>query len=280
MPAKLLRMTLGSLLIQKQRGFSDRELVEEITDNPYFQYFIGLPRYQTEPPFVPLLLVEFRKRLTNDLLGEINEIIIAYNAPDDPAPGGGNKPDAAETDTAGNNGTLILDAISALQHISFPQDVNLLNETRENLEGIIDDLCRRFDYYVPRMYRRNARKDYLDLAKCKKRTGKKICRAIKQQLQYIRRDRKYTDEPLDTECELTAKQTERLAVIDKVYEQQKYMYKNKVHTVPDRIVSISQPYIRPIVRGKAAAPEEFEAKIDLSLNEKGMVRIAKMSFDA
>ena len=39
MPAKPLRMALGSLLIQKQLGFSDRELVEEITENPYFQYF-------------------------------------------------------------------------------------------------------------------------------------------------------------------------------------------------------------------------------------------------
>ena len=136
---------------------------------------------------------------------------------------------------------MIPDATFALQKISFPQDVNLLNEARENLEGIVDDLCRRFDYYIPWMYRRNARKDYLNLAKCKKRTSKKI---------------------------------------RKVYEQQKYMYENKVHPVPDRIVSISQPYIRPIVRGKAAAPLEFGAKMDLSRDEKGMARIEKMSFDA
>ena len=64
MPAKPLRTALGSLLIQKQLGFSDRELVEEITENPYLQYFIGLPGFQTVPPFVPSLLVEFRKRLT------------------------------------------------------------------------------------------------------------------------------------------------------------------------------------------------------------------------
>ena len=85
---------------------------------------------------------------------------------------------------------------------------------------------------------------------------------------------------MGTECELTQKQANRLAVIDKVYEQQKYMYENKVHSVPDRIVSISQPCIRPIVRGKAAAPVEFGAKMDLSLDEKGMARIEKMSFDA
>ena len=251
MPAKPLRMALGSLLIQKQLGFSDRELVEEITENPYFQYFIGLPGFQTEAPFVPSLLVEFRKRLTDDILGEINEMIIAYNTPDDPGPGSGSDPDTdvSETDTDENAGTLILDATCAPQNISFPQDANLLNEARENLEGIAYDLCRRSGHCVPRMYRRNARKDYLNLARCKKRTVKKIRKAIKQQLQYIRRDRKYIDVLLDAGCRLTPKQAERLAVIDKVFEQQKYMYENKVHSVPDRIVSISQPYIRPIVRG-------------------------------
>lgn len=47
MPAKPLRTAPGSLLIQKQLQFSDRELVEEIRENPYFQYFIGLPGYQS-----------------------------------------------------------------------------------------------------------------------------------------------------------------------------------------------------------------------------------------
>lgn len=83
MPAKPLRTAIGALLIQKQLGFSDRELVEEITENPYQQYFTGLPGYQAVPPFVPSLLVEFRKRLTADVLCEINEMIIEYNTPDD-----------------------------------------------------------------------------------------------------------------------------------------------------------------------------------------------------
>ncbi|MBD5534796.1 MAG: transposase [Lachnospiraceae bacterium] len=130
----MLSTALGSLLIQKQLGYSDRELVEEITENPYFQYFIGLPNYQTHAPFVPSLLVEFRKRLTEGILGENNEMIIAYNTPDE------------------NTGTLILDATCVFQYISFPQDVNLLNEAMENLEGNIDDLCRRLDYNTLRMY--------------------------------------------------------------------------------------------------------------------------------
>ena len=70
--AKPLRMALGALMIQKEYGFSGRTLVEQLQENPYFQYFIGLPGFQLEAPFAPSLLVEFRKRLTEDILMDIS----------------------------------------------------------------------------------------------------------------------------------------------------------------------------------------------------------------
>ena len=73
--AKPLRMALGSLIIQKKFQFSDRELVEQITENPYLQYFIGLPGYQDKPPFDPSTLVLFRKRLDADAIMEANAIL-------------------------------------------------------------------------------------------------------------------------------------------------------------------------------------------------------------
>ena len=57
------------------------------------------------------------------------------------------------------------------------------------------------------------------------------------------------------------------------------MYQNKVHSVENRIVSISQPWIRPIVRGKTKAPVEFGAKFDLSIDDSGLGRIEKISYD-
>lgn len=68
-------------------------------------------------------------------------------------------------------------------------------------------------------------------------------------------------------------------IILKLYEQQKYMYDHKVHSVPDQIVSISQPWLRPIMRGKVTAPVEFGAKFDLCLGSEGYGRIEKISFD-
>ena len=291
MPAKPLQTALGSLLIQKEYGYSDRELVEQIKENPYYQYFIGLPGYEYKAPFVPSLLVEFRKRLDEKVLTQINEMIATYNSPDDSSDddcdGGSsvvkntNNENDTEASEPKNEGTLILDATCAPQNIAYPQDINLLNEARENLESMIDQICDEYNFYKPRMYRKKAREAYLALAKCRKRTGKRIRKAIGQQLRFISRDLGYVDMfVLYNNVVLKEKQQGRLYVIKELYEQQKYMYDNKTHSVKNRIVSISQPYIRPIVRGKAKAPVEFGAKLDMSIDERGIARLEKLSFDA
>ena len=291
MPAKPLQTALGSLLIQKEYGYSDRELVEQTKENPYYQYFIGLPGYEYKAPFVPSLLVEFRKRLDENILAEINEMIAAYNSSDDSSDDDSNDGSNSADDTSNesntdaasepeNAGTLILDATCAPQNIAFPQDISLLNEARENLEAMIDQICYEYNFYKPRMYREKAREAYLALAKCRKRTSKRIRKAIGQQLRFISRDLGYIDMfVLYNNVVLNEKQYNRLCVIKELYKQQKYMYDNKAHKVKDRIVSISQPYIRPIVRGKIKAPVEFGAKLDMSIDERGIARLEKLSFD-
>ena len=66
-------------------------------------------------------------------------------------------------------------------------------------------------------------------------------------------------------------------MIRELYEQQKYMYGSKTHSVPNRIVSISQPYIRPIVRGKAKTPTEFGAKLDITTRSSICLSIIAMN---
>jgi len=287
MPAKPLRMALGSLLIQKQYHYPDEELVEQIRENPYYQYFIGLPGYEDKIPFVPSLLVEFRKRLSEDVLNEINEMIIAFNAQQDDDDSNDSSGDAGQSDQqdsaadSENAGTLILDATCAPQNIKYPQDIELLNEAREKLEDMICRISEEYGFYRPRMYRQKARKDYLALAKCRKRGTQKIRKAIRKQLQYIRRDLGYITNLLENNgVILSESDVHLLDILETVYSQQQYMFTNNTHSVENRIVSISQPYIRPIVRGKAKSPVEFGAKMDLSVDETGMCRIEKLSFDA
>jgi len=61
-PAKSLRIALGALIIKEILRISDREVVEQIKENPYLQYFIGLTSYRNEAPFEASLLVHFRQR--------------------------------------------------------------------------------------------------------------------------------------------------------------------------------------------------------------------------
>ena len=129
------------------------------------------------------------------------------------------------------------------------------------------------------MYQKIARKQYLSIARSKRNSAKKIRKANRQQLQYIRRDLGIVRMLLEKGGKLSKNQDAQLQVIENLYEQQKYMYENHVHSVKDRIVNLRQPYLRPIVRGKAKAPVEFGAKLDISV-VNGMVRLEKQSFDA
>jgi hypothetical protein len=75
-PAKLFRMALGSLIIKEKLGISDRETVEQIKENPYLQYFIGLESYQEEAPFDASMLVHFRQRINQKLINQINYRVV------------------------------------------------------------------------------------------------------------------------------------------------------------------------------------------------------------
>ena len=178
-----------------------------------------------------------------------------------------------------NSGTMIVDATCAPSNIRYPQDVSLLNEARENAEKILDALHDPADGKKPRTYRERARKDYLKYTRCRKHTAKMTRKAIGKQLAYLRRDLDAVDGKLSLGKSLTTRQMERLDTLRTIYEQQKYMYDHRVHSVPDRIVSVSQPFVRPIVRGKAGKPVEFGAKLDISVVD-GWTRLECCSFDA
>ena len=285
--AKPLRMALGALIIQTRYQLSDLELVEQIQENPYYQYFIGLPGYQTEKPFEASVLVSFRKRLTAEIISEANEYIINptkgsesdnhYN-PKPPSGASGLSEDQ-KPEEQGNKGTLMLDASCAPSNIKYPQDFQLLSDAREKLESIIDRFCKEYSVAKPRMYRKEARKNYLKLAKCKKRSIKKIRATIRKQLGYVKRNMGFLEGFIKDGYALTPREGKLIQTIYKVYQQQEYMYRNKTHSVNDRIVSISQPYLRPIVRGKVKSPVEFGAKFDISVVDGGFARIEKLSFD-
>lgn len=267
-PAHPCRMALGALLIQRRLKCSDAWLVKHIGENPYLQFFIGMKEYGP-CPFGASTLVAFRKRFSEEDMAAILEASIPQTEEEH----------SDDDNNPPNGGTLILDATCCPANIAYPQDVDLLNQAREKLEQTVDEICKSSFEKKPRMYRQRARRDYLRLSKSKKRSAKAIRSAIKKQLQYIRRDVGYIIQFVQNGVKLTEKQAERLNLATTVYEQQRIMFESKTHSIPQRIVSLSQPWVRPIVRGKAHANTEFGAKLHISL-VNGYARIERLDFEA
>ncbi len=269
-PAHPARCALGALLVKQRLKCSDAWTVKHIAENPYLQYFIGEKEYTNRCPFGTSTMVEFRKRFSEADIAAIMEMTI-------PGKKGGDDDDNGTPPD--NHGSLLLDATCCPSDIAYPQDIQLLNEAREKAEQTVDDLCKANRRKKPRMRRKQARRSYLRVSKSKKRSQKLMRRGIREQLQYIRRDIGFVADLVDSDVHLTQRQSDRLNIITTIYEQQRIMYETNTHSVPDRVVSFSQPWVRPIVRGKAKAKTEFGAKVHISLVD-GYARIERLSFDA
>ena len=302
-----LRMVIGALIIKHKLSLTDRDTVLMISENIYMQYFCGLQSLQMKLPFDASLFVDIRKRLGSEEFDEFNDIVIKRSEnlkpkrkriiksdKDDHKKGG--KSGGSESLSAGekgpekkdipNQGKLKLDASIADQYITAPNDLKLVNRAREETERLVDVLYKKGDFDIkPRTYRRNARKEYLALAKKRNKSKKEIRVSIGKQLRYVRRNISTIEKMLDKveregDGRFPLKQRDQKIfwVIQHVFDQQMYMYHNKVHSCKDRIVNIYQPHVRPMVRGKDRANVEFGSKINISEVE-GFVRCDHLGWD-
>jgi hypothetical protein len=190
------RIVIGALIIKHMCNLDDRETIAQITENIYMQYFLGYSALIDHPPFDPSLFVEIRKRLGDDLLGEMNLRI-------------------------------------------------------------------------------------LEIAKNRNPSKKAIRKGVGQQLRYVGRNLKHIDVLLDSydHFPLSHKKQRQLWVVHTLYEQQHQMFKAGETRIADRIVSIHEPHVRPIMRGKARAKTEFGSKIHLSLVD-GYAYLDTLCWDA
>jgi len=179
------------------------------------------------------------------------------------------------------------DATVADQYITYPTDNGILNQSRKQCEKFIDklyDLSGK-EGQKPRTYRRKMDKAYLDYSKKKKKREATYLKMTRKLLECINRDIKQINNMLDvfeskgSRFPLNHSEQRMFWIINTAYTQQKLMYVTKTHSCTDRIVSIFQPHVRPIPRGKTKAQIEFGSKLGVSL-DKGFARINTFSWDA
>ena len=220
------------------------------------QYFIDQLTYSNELPFDPSLLVHFRQRIGANLVNKVNERTIEKIRETTDRPPEKKKDSDAKNESS-NRGKLIIDATCAPADISYPTDIGLLNQGRVHTEKIIDILYKSLKGQIPkkpRTYRKKARKNYLFIAKQKRPSRNKRRQGIKKQLQYIKRNLGHIEQLINSGASLTSltkKQYKTLLVVTEVYRQQLWLFENNKQSISDRIVSLSQPYIRPNVARKS-----------------------------
>lgn len=153
-PAHSFRTALGALIIKEKLGTSARETVEQIRENPYLQYFLGYSDYRNKAPFEASMFVHFRKRISPELINQINQNIIKQGVTQKAESAQKKK---KENENPLNRGQLILDATCAPGDIRYPHDLGLLNQARRQTEKIIDYLRRQPQgrgQIKPRTYRK------------------------------------------------------------------------------------------------------------------------------
>ena len=310
-PALSSRIAFGSIFIKEHEKLSDEGTVQELQENPYMQYFLGLHEFHSEPLFEPSMMVHFRKRFPVEEVAKINEYICTGKWPEEqrsvdrndkeepsddeqPLPpvgaaGETESPSTPEKQSRGaerntskkkqkqqkkqkkNRGKLLMDATVAPADIKYPTDIDLLNKCREHLETAIENLWEEVPHTGHKLpySAKKARKSYLKLAKSKKWTQAKCRKAIGEQLNYVELAAKRLETLKAQVPDFTQRfprwLRDRLDVIPLVYAQQKEMFDNNTHVCKDRIVSLEQPHVRPIQRGKRPNPTEFGQKLHLSV---------------
>lgn len=282
---KPARMVVGAMIVKHMMNLSDEETVLIIQENPYMQYLLGLTEYRTAPVFTPELLTVARKRLGEDFFNEVTLMLRQREGcvmrEDCKRNSGG----YTDEDGERHEGVMKVDATCTEAEMKFPTDIGLLEDGSREVDRLTKKISARLGLREPITRRGQSRSVFVCYTK-RKHKGSKLVRQTKQCLtHYLRSD-------IETLMDILAKvPSDRLTSILKTRDirnleatlemlaQQEEMLSLGARSCHDRIVSIFQPHVRPIVRGKAKAKTEFGAKAGISV-VNGYTFLDNISWDA
>lgn len=261
------RMVIAALIIKHKLSLSDEETILTIQENPYMQYMCGLTEYSDQPIFDPSLFTTIRKRIT---IEDVNALTLEL------AKKAQQKKDKDDNDEDNTFSGMTqptdvkADATCADAEVRYPTDIDLIEDGSKYIDRMIDKVCGIKKIRKPAGVERNRiRAIYLNVIKRKHKGSKLVKDTLTRMLPLLYRDILTllnligVDDETYGRFNCTQKRTIQ-AVID-MYHQQEEMLREGKHTCENRIVSIHQPHVRPIVRGKAKAKVEFGAKIGVSI---------------
>jgi hypothetical protein len=172
------------------------------------------------------------------------------------------------------------DATCYESRIAFPTDVKLMWNCCHEVYQIIQIKRKQLKLRRSRMNYERQKQCFQSYQKTRKKTRRKEKKLRKKLLKFLLRLLQHLDELQKKYLfTLSRKEQTKLQTAHKVYGQQYGKAYGHTKEIKDRIVSLSKPYIRPIVRGKETKTVEFGAKVNI-LQIDGINFIEHLSYDA
>ena len=183
-----------------------------------------------------------------------------------------------------NLDTQYTDATCYESEMRYPTDQKLLWECCQKAYSIMCAASQRMNIHRPRTKYLDVEKanmGYVKQRKHNKGQTKKMLRRLLALLEKILRELRKIERMEGGDKVLTDKEKKLIDTITKVYRQQDRHFESgdARESIPNRIVSIAKPYVRPIVRGKEVKSVEFGAKCN-NIQVDGISFIEKLSFNA
>ena len=260
------KVALMFLMMRTQQ--SAPRLMEQLNGNIHYQIFCGI-RIDPERPLTNYKLIDgIAAELAGKLKIQRQQDVLAEAW----------KPYMKDLDT------MYTDATCYESEMRYPTDQKLLWECVEKSYRIMCEACGRLGVRRPRTKYLDVEKANLSYRKRRKHSNaqaKKMTRRLLNLLGKVLKEIRRMEREHDGQELLTIRERQTVGIVTKVYRQQRNHFDsgNRRESIPDRIVSVSKPYVRPIVRGKEVKSVEFGAKCN-NIMVDGISFIEKLSFNA
>lgn len=252
---------IALMFLKNYTEVSDRKLIEQLNGNLDYQFFcdicLGANRL-TNTKIVSQIRCELAEKLSID---EIEKILYQCW-----------KPYIREERQA------VVDATCYESEVRYPSIWKLLWEAVSWLYNQLKINCKLLGKKMIRSKFIKWKKRYIGFSKMRRKTNVKRKSLTRALLKLLKKFLDFEQEFHPSDIKFTKDYYKRVAVINKVYEQQLHHFETG-EKIKNRIVSISKDYVRPIVRGKEIKKVEFGAKVN-KVQIDGLSFIEHISFDA
>lgn len=246
-PGKPIRLMCGLLILKHLRNISDETVVEQWSENAYYQYFCGMKEFTPTYPCNSTELVHFRKRIGEKGIELIFQESIRVNQ---------------EEDNDDHHKTAFIDSTVQEKNITHPTDSKLHKKIVKKVLKIVDELGlpirQRYTFVLKEIYRDQRFRIHSKNRKKAIKADKKL-RTIAGRL--VRELKRNIGE--------NGKYKEVIEIFEKILTQNR----NSKH----KIYSIHEPEVQCLSKGKENKKYEFGNKVSIIRSKTGLI-LGALSF--